>query len=81
MLFVLIPHRATTHDGFRYFTSYSAMEQAVLLAAKGFEASGFDPDWCCVVGYDGVDELTPTFLYTLKGSSRLVRDKWPTPSP
>ena len=81
MLFVLIPHRATTHDAFRFFTSYSAMEQAVLLAAKGFELGGFDPDWCCVVAYDGMDELYPAFLYTLLGSDKLRREKWPSPSP
>ena len=81
MLFVLVPHRAMTHDAMRFFMTYSAMEQAVLTAAKGFELAGFDPDWCCVIGYDGIDELTPTFLYTLRGSGLLIRDKWPSPSP
>ena len=81
MLYIVVPHRALTHDSMRFFTSYSAVEQAVLTAAKGFELGGFDPDWCCVIGYEGIDELHPVFLYTLRGSEKLVREKWPSPSP
>jgi hypothetical protein len=81
MLYVVVPHRAMTYDVMRFFMSYSAVEQAVLVAAKGFEADGFDPDWCCVIAYEGIDELVPVFLYTLYGSARLVREKWPSPSP
>jgi hypothetical protein len=81
MLYVLIPRNARRADEFRYFASYSAMEQAVFLAARGFEDSGYDPDWCYVLAYEGIDELFPTFLYTLSGSFKLVREKWTTLSP
>ena len=81
MLFVLVPHTAKSYDAVRYFQSYSAVEQAVLVAAKDFERKGGDPDWCSVIAYDGVDELLPIFLYFLVGSARLVREKFPSPSP
>lgn len=81
MLYVLIPHRATRFEEFRYFSSFAAVEQAAILAARGFEKEGHDPDWCCILAYEGMDELSPMFFYRLVGSTRLVREKWPSPSP
>lgn len=81
MLFALVPHAATTHEMVRFFSSYSSAEQAALVAAKDFERRMFDPDWCVIIAYEGIDELLPTFLYRVVGSSRLSREKWPSPSP
>ncbi len=80
MLYVLIPHTAQTWEAFRMFVSYAAAEQAALLAARGFERAGLDPDWCSIVAFEGQDELYPVFLYTLVGSTRLHRERVPTPS-
>jgi hypothetical protein len=77
MLYVLIPYTA---QQFRIFTTYSAAEQAVLVAARDFERYGLDPNWCYLVAYDGQDELVGTFLYTLVGSSHLKRERFLTPS-
>ena len=81
MLYVLIPHTSETCDNFRFFTAYSAMEQAVLRAAQDFERRGYNPDWCSIIGYDGQDELHAMFVYTLVGSQHLRRDRIPIPSP
>jgi hypothetical protein len=81
MVYVLIPHSSDTCDQFRFFTSYAAMEQAVLRAAQDFERKGYNPDWCAVLGYEGQDELQAVFVYTLVGSTRLRRDSVPSPSP
>ena len=80
MLFVLIPHEARNEEDFRFFLTFSSAEQVVLLTAKGFEQLGQDPSWCYLIGYDGVDELRPVFLYTVSGG-RLQRDPFPSPSP
>jgi hypothetical protein len=80
MLYVLIPHSAPSWESFRLFTTYAAVEQAALRAAQGFERTGFDPDWCSIIAYEGQDELDPIFLYTLVGSTHLHRERYPTPS-
>jgi hypothetical protein len=80
MLYVLIPHTAQTWEAFRMFSTYSAAEQAALVAARGFERAGFDPEWCSIVAFDGQDELHAIFLYTLVGSGHLHRERLPTPS-
>ena len=80
-LYVLIPHTARVPEQHRLFTSYSAVEQAALIAARGFEQAGMDPDWCSILAYDGQDELYPIFVYTLVGSVHLRREPYPSPSP
>lgn len=81
MLYVLIPHAAQTWESFRMFVSYSAAEHFALHVAKDLVSRGYDPDWCCVVGYSlGIDEYHPTFMYTVVDSTRLARDRIPTPS-
>lgn len=80
MLYLLIPRNANTWESFRIFASYGAAEQAALVAARGFAQTGFDPDWCYIISYDGQDELYPVFLYMLVGSTRLRRERVPTPS-
>jgi hypothetical protein len=81
MIYVIFPHDDLTWNSARLFTSYSAMEQAVLIAARGFKREGYDPDWCFIVAYDGVDELHPIFLYTIVNGIRLQRQAFPSPSP
>ena len=80
MLYILIPHNAGSYEDFRMFTSFASAEQQIFLAARGYELLGEDPDWCCLVGYEGTDELRPVFLYTLVGPSHLRRDPYPSPS-
>lgn len=80
MIFVLIPHNTKAGESFRIFTSYSAVEQAALVAARDFERYGLDPNWCYIISYDGQDELYATFIYTLVGSTRLQREKVPIPA-
>jgi hypothetical protein len=80
MLYLLIPHKATTADDYRLFTTFALAEQIALSVARAYEQAGEDPDWCCLVGYEGMDELRPSFLFTLLGSVRLRRDKYPIPS-
>jgi hypothetical protein len=80
MIYILIPFRAQSYEAFRVFTTYTAAEQAALVAARGFEQTGFDPEWCSIIAYEGQDELYPMFIYTLVGSSHLRRDRLPTPS-
>ena len=80
-LYVLIPHTARVPEQYRLFTSYSAVEQAALTAARDFERTGRDPDWCSILAYDGQDELYLVFVYTLVGSVHLRRESVPTPSP
>ena len=81
MLYALIPHAARSHEDFRYFANFAMAEQAVFLAAQGYERTGHDPDWCILIAYDGVDELRPVFLYSVIASDRLRRDPYPSPSP
>ena len=80
MIYIIVPHVKTSWDDVRVFTSYSAAEQAVLTAAKGFAAAGYEPDWCLLVAYEGVDELRPVFLFTIS-DGWLYRQPYPTPSP
>lgn len=81
MLYMLIPHFARTWEDYRFFTTYAAMESRALDVAKSLEANNDNPDWCIVLGYDGTDEIYPTFLYSLVGSRHLHREPYPTPSP
>lgn len=81
MLYVVVPRAATTYEGLRLFSTYSSMEQAVFEAAREFERAGFTSDWCIVIGYDGTDEQYPIFIYTLVGTTHLVREYYPTRSP
>jgi hypothetical protein len=81
MLFVVIPHSGGSYEDFRFFSTFSSAEQAILLAAKGFERSRQNPDWCYMVGYDGIDELHPVFLYTITATLQLYREPYPSPSP
>ena len=61
MIFAIVPND-TESSGLRLFTSYSAMEQAIRKTPK-----------CFGVGYDGVDELVPVWIYTLEDSGMLTR--------
>lgn len=81
MIYVLIPHSASVMEDHRLFTSYAIVEHVAINIARSIEKEGHNPDWCIVIGYEGTDELYPTFLYTLVGSSHLRREKYPTPSP
>lgn len=81
MHYVLIPHAARSYEDFRHFATFAMAEQAVFLAAQGFEILGQDPDWCILIAYDGVDELRPVFLYTIIAPDRLHREPYPSPSP
>lgn len=81
MLYVLIPHAAETWESFRMFNSYSAVEQIALHVARERAAKGYDPDWCSIIGYNsGIDEYHPVFLYTIVDTTRLHRERLPTPS-
>ncbi len=81
MLYVLIPHRGISSEDFRMFTSFAIAEQAIFTAAKWFEQAGGDPDWCCLICYEGLDELRPVFVYKVIASDRLSREPYPSPSP
>ena len=81
MLFVVIPHEERSYEDFRYFSTFSSAEQAVLVAAKGFRRLGQNPDWCILIAYDGIDELHPVFLYTITPMIQLYREPYPSPSP
>lgn len=81
MLYVLIPHRAESSDDFRFFVTFGVAEQIIFTAARGYAATGADPDWCTLVAYYGTDELQPAFIYTIITVDRLRRDPFPSPSP
>jgi len=81
MMYVLVPHVSEVWEHVRFFSTYASVEAVALRTARAIEAQGGDPDWCIVVGLDGIEELTPHFLFTLVGSARLHREPWPTPSP
>jgi hypothetical protein len=81
MIYLLVPHAARSEIDFRFFLTFSAAEQAVLVAAQWYETRGEDPHWCTLIAYDGIDELRPVFLYSLVGSDHLQRDPYPSPSP
>jgi hypothetical protein len=80
MFYVLIPHRAITHEDYRMFTTFAAAEQAVFGPAKWYELNGGDPDWCILIAYDGIDEVRPVLLYRVIASDRLAREPYPIPS-
>lgn len=67
--FILMPiYIVFPKDTFEMFvySSYSAMEQAVLNRAKTLGA------WCTIIQYDGTDELIPKLEYHIH-SNLLVR--------
>lgn len=77
MIYLIIPHPSTGYTTTRFFASYSAAEQCVLFVAKKCKDSGYDPDWCILVAYDGTDELLPVFTYTI-GDGYLHREPYST---
>lgn len=79
MLYVVVPHTARVWTHLRFFMSYSAAEQAVLTVAYGLKREGKTTDWCEIVAFDGIDEMTPRFVYSLYGD-HLHREDWATPS-
>jgi len=81
MLYLLVPRMYRSWTDLRVFLSYAAAEAVALQTARAIEAGGGDPDWCILVGMEGVDEVLPHFLYTLVDSRRLHREPWPSPSP
>lgn len=80
MIYVVIPHAHQIWEDCRMFTTFAAAEQMVLRVARGYLRERGNPDWCVLVGYEGTDELVPTFLYTIQ-NMRLIRETFPTPSP
>jgi hypothetical protein len=70
MIYVLIPHVGGSP---RYFTTYASAEQAVVSMARALKAHTIDPNWCKLIAYDGLEELSAVFLYTLVGDSYLQR--------
>lgn len=81
MLYIIVPHTTSTWENLRIFTSFSAAESAIFIAARGYLKEGHDPDWCYLVAYDGTDELFPVYLYTIVAPDRLRRYPYPNPSP
>ncbi len=66
----------------RLFATFSAMEQVVLHKARRLASSGIDPRWCTVAAYSGLDELTPTFLFTVGShGAHLERVAFPVVAP
>lgn len=80
MIYLLIPHGARSWEDYRFFLTFSSAEQQILQTATAVRRSGRDPDWCILVGLDGIDEVRPVFFYTLD-RGHLVREDWPSPSP
>jgi len=80
MIYVLIPRTAKNWMHMRFFSTYSAAEHTALSVARALAREGKPTDWCEIVAYDGLDELSPRFVYGLVGAERLHRDDWPTPS-
>lgn len=80
MIYVLIPHAAKNWMHVRMFNTYAAAEFTALTVARALRAEGRDTDWCEIVAYEGLDEVTPRFVYALVGAERLHREDWPTPS-
>jgi hypothetical protein len=80
MIYVLIPHTARTYEDYRLFTTFAMAEQQIFMVAGAYEREGRDPDWCCLIAYDGVDEVQPVFLYSVIASDRLHREPYPSPS-
>lgn len=80
MMYVLIPRAARAWTDLRIFNTYAAAEQVALRTARILQSERKSPDWCEIVAYEGIDELHPTFVFTLVGAQRLHREEWPTPS-
>ena len=68
MIYVLIPKDRTA---MRLFTSFSAVEQAVLSEIPIRIALDMESDWCFVLEYNGLDELTCTRQYEIHNNSSL----------
>ena len=79
-MYLVVPRTSRGWEHNRVFFTYSSMEQLVLQTAKCIVESGGSEDWCVVIGYDGVDEGHPAFMYWVE-SGCLYRDKFPNPSP
>lgn len=73
MLFVLIPRDNTEWTHLRMFSSYSAAEDAVMRGVVKCRVVNKNVDWCYLVAYDGIDELTATFVYVIGNGNTLVR--------
>lgn len=80
MIYILIPHAAKNWLHMRVFITYASAELTALSVARALAREGKLTDWCEIVAYDGVDEVSPRFVYTLVGTERLHREDWPTPS-
>ena len=68
MIYVLIPKDRTA---MRIFTSFSSLEQVVINEVHVRAAIGMEPDWCFVLEYDGLDELTSTRQFEIYKNSSL----------
>jgi hypothetical protein len=72
MIYILFPHGGDCHDT-RVFLSFSYVEQEALRMAHLRKGWGVDPDWCVIHAYEGVDELTPIWGYSVDSFLRLRR--------
>lgn len=79
-VYVLVPHEWHVWEDVSFFSSFALVEQTALSGARRRINEGTDPDWCCILAYDGQDELYPIFVYTIVGD-RLHRETWAIPSP
>ena len=70
LMYSVIPHNGSE---VRFFMSFSEVEQLVLWHAVERVDAGFPADWCKVIGYEGVGELFPIFLYTIANERTLTR--------
>lgn len=78
-VYILVPHTWQMWDDVSLFSSFAAVEQVALTAATYRVARGENPDWCCILAYDGGDQMYPVFVYTIEGN-RLHREPWAIPS-
>lgn len=60
MIYMLIPRGETNWEHVRLFTSFSAVEDVMKRGSSG---------WCFTIGFDGVDELNPIYVYMLDNNT------------
>ena len=73
MMFALVPRDNSEWTHMRMFSSFSAAEDAVMRGIMECRTSKKSADWFFLVAYDGIDELTATFVYVIGPGNRLIR--------
>lgn len=65
MIYLLVPVDTPVWTKMRLFSSFSSLEQVVATELNERRSRGESDQWCFVIAYEGTDELSPLWGYTI----------------